>query len=93
TRGTVTVDGTNRRVGRVTYDAGGEVRAYHRGAESFRPGSTPQIVLDTGGRVWRVTEEALIGPRGKMARRINGHLAYWFGWYSFFPHTLVYGQS
>ncbi len=93
TRGTVTVDGTNRRVGRVTYDAGGEVRAYHRGAELFRPGSTPQTVLDTDGRVWRVTEEALIGPSGKMARRVNGHLAYWFGWYSFFPHTLVYGKS
>lgn len=92
TRGTVTVEGLNLRVGHVTYDAGGEVRAYHRGPESFRPGATPQTVLDTDGRVWRVTEEGLIGPNSKMARRINGHLAYWFGWYSFFPHTLVYGQ-
>lgn len=24
------------------------------------------------------------------APRLGGHLAYWFGWYAFFPNTLVY---
>ena len=28
--------------------------------------------------------------RGEIAPRINGHLAYWFGWYAFFPQTLLY---
>ena len=37
-------------------------------------------------------EEALIGSDREQALRISGHLAYWFGWYAFFPLTLVYGQ-
>ena len=49
--------------------------------------------MDSAGEVWQVTEEALIGPDGKSAPRVNGHLAYWFGWFSFFPNTLVYGED
>lgn len=74
----------------VTYSAGAEVRAYARGGEQFRPGPAPDAVLDEAGRVWRVTEDALVGPAGQRAPRVNGFLAYWFGWYSFFPQTLVY---
>ena len=33
---------------------------------------------------------ALIGPNGESLSRINGHLAYWFGWYAFYPDTLIY---
>ena len=42
--------------------------------------------------LYLVTEDALVGPDGRQAPRISGHLAYWFGWYAFFPNTLVYGQ-
>lgn len=92
TRGVVTVEGENRRIGPVTYDAGGEVRVYNRGAKNFSPGPDVSTVLDSAKRPWRITEEALIGPNSERAPRINGFLAYWFGWYSFFPKTLVYGQ-
>ena len=91
-RGDITVDGTNQRVGQVAYNAGGEVRAYDRADETFTSGPGPDTVLDSAGRSWHVTEEALIGPEGESAPRINGHLAYWFGWYSFFPKTLIYGE-
>jgi hypothetical protein len=91
-RGDITVDGENQRVGSVSYNAGGEVRAYRRGDETFVPSTDPDTVLDLAGRTWRVTEEALVSPSGEHALRINGHLAYWFGWYSFFPKTLVYGR-
>lgn len=90
-RGSVTVEGESLRIGEVTYDSGGEVRAYHRGDEIFSPGEVPGEVVDSAGSIWRVTEEALIGPDGKTLPRVNGHLAYWFGWYAFFPNTLVYG--
>jgi hypothetical protein len=90
-RGEITVDGVNQRVGKVSYDAGGEVRAYLRGEETFSPSSEEDTVLDSKGRPWVVTEEALVGPDGEFATRVNGHLAYWFGWVSFFPKTLVYG--
>jgi hypothetical protein len=74
----------------ITYNAGAEVRAYNRENQTFEPGPDPDTVLDSTGRSWQVTEEALVGPEGELALRINGHLAYWFGWYSFFPKTLLY---
>ena len=92
-RGPISVRGENRRVGPVVYDAGGEVRAFDRGDEQFSATGDPDVVVDSQGREWQVTEEALVGPDGETAARINGHLAYWFGWFAFFPNTLVYGSE
>jgi hypothetical protein len=75
-----------------SYNAGGEVRAFDRGGETFRLGPDADTVIDSAGRSWEITEEALIGPEGELAPRVNGHLAYWFGWYAFFPNTLLYGE-
>jgi hypothetical protein len=91
-RDTVTVNGVHRRSGPVTYTNGGEVRAFDRGKEVFEPGIAPDSVVDSTGRSWQVTEEALVGPNGERAPRINGHLAYWFGWYAFFPDTELYPE-
>lgn len=90
-RGRVTVNGESIRSGSVTYDAGGEVRAFLRGAETFTAGASADELLDARGGIWRVTEEALLSEDGEVAMRLSGHLAYWFGWFAFFPHTLVYG--
>jgi hypothetical protein len=97
TRGIVTVTG-RREVGppdrlrgsAVTYSAGGEVRAYSRGGQTFAPGPDADTLLDSAGRAWGIGEDALVGPGGVRAPRISGFLAYWFGWYAFFPRTLVY---
>lgn len=91
-RDMINVDGQSRRVGQVTYSAGSEVRAYDRGDREFLPGPSPETVLDSDGQVWTVTEEALVGPNGEEVERLGGHLAYWFGWFAFFPDTLVYGE-
>jgi hypothetical protein len=90
-RGSVTVEGESLRIGEVTYDSGGEVRAFLRGDETFSPGDVPDEIVDSNGAIWLVTEEALLGPEGQSLPRVNGHLAYWFGWYAFFPNTLIYG--
>ena len=92
-RGTVTVAGNSRRAGAVTYTAGSEIRAYDRGDREFSPSTQVDVLLDTDGNEWQVTESALVGPTGERAERVNGHLAYWFGWYSFYPQTLVYGAE
>ena len=92
-RGQVEVRGSSLRNGPVAYNAGGEVRAYERGEHQFTPGTDDNIVLDEDGRTWQVAEEALIGPDGETAPRVSGHLAYWFGWYAFFPSTELYGVS
>ncbi len=92
TGGILTVEGTDRGAGKVAYSNGGEVRAYDRGENTFRPAKQPGVLLDSGGRPWRITEDALVGPEGERAPRIAGHLAYWFGWFAFFPKTLVHGN-
>jgi hypothetical protein len=89
-RDPVMVNGFHRQSGPVNYTNGGEVRAYDRGQESFSAGPEPGVLLDAAGDSWQVTEEALLGPDGQTAPRINGHLAYWFGWYAFFPDTELY---
>ena len=69
-----------------------EVRAYERGAFHFKPGKDTLAPVDQDGRPWRATEEALLGPGGEKLPRLPGHLAYWFGWFSFYPRTEVYGR-
>jgi hypothetical protein len=69
------------------------VRAYERGDTEFHapeagPGAT---VLDDAGDAWQVTEEALVHPDGRPLERRPGHLSFWFGWFSFYPHTSLYG--
>ncbi len=72
---------------------GASVRAYDRGDFTFEPGSGPREVIDQNGDAWRVTEDALIGPDEQTLDRLGGHLAFWFGWYAFYPETLVYQDA
>ena len=88
----VTQEGSSRRTGIPrTWSAGSEIRAYARGTETFAPGPDGDTLIDALGREWQITEEALVGPDGRMLERLPGHLAYWFGWFAFFPETEVYG--
>ncbi len=86
----VQVTGSSRLSSEVTYSSGAEVRAYERGTNTFHLGSAENTLVDENGRIWQITEEALIGPDGETLPRLGGHLAYWFGWYAFFPDTLIY---
>jgi hypothetical protein len=73
--------------------AGREVRAYERGAFRFAPGKDALTVVDEKGRAFHATEEALLGPAGETLPRLAGHLAYWFGWFSFYPRTEIYSPG
>ena len=81
----------------VTEPNADAVRAFARGQRSFRAerlsvrAGQPQTLLDADNRRWTVTEEALLGPDGERLERLGGHIAYWFGWFSFFPRTAIYG--
>ena len=92
-RGRIQTEGFHDRIGPIAYASGGEVRAFERGEQRFTPGDGPDLLLDATGGKWRVTEEALLGPGDERLERINGHLAYWFGWYAFYPDTEVYGGN
>ncbi|NQW08439.1 MAG: DUF3179 domain-containing protein [Alphaproteobacteria bacterium] len=58
------------------------VRAYRRQAMTFGTGDTPGTLAGPGG-IWRIKEEALIGPDGTRLPRMPGHIAYWFAWNSY----------
>ncbi|HEX4959241.1 MAG TPA: DUF3179 domain-containing protein [Thermoanaerobaculia bacterium] len=73
----------------------GAVRAYRRGEHTFAPGRAGEVV-DGEGRRWSVGEDALLpvagGPTLAPLPRLPGHLAFWSGWYSFFPSAELYGS-
>ena len=70
----------------------GAVRAFRRGGERFAAGPAPGELVDGLGRLWRVTEEALVPaePVAPPLPRLPGNLAWWFGWFAFYPQTEVY---
>ncbi|MYE27665.1 MAG: DUF3179 domain-containing protein [Chloroflexi bacterium] len=71
---------------------GAAVRAYERQGRDFSAGADASTLHSEDGRSWRITEEALVAEDGERLKRIGGHLAFWFGWFGFYPNTLVYGE-
>jgi hypothetical protein len=78
----------------IREDGGHGARAYERERFVFSPASpdTTTIIQDETGARWQVTESSLVSEDGLELPRLPGHMAYWFGWYSFYPHTFIYGQ-
>ena len=70
------------------------VRAYESANLDFSGFDDAGYLNDAIGRQWEVKEEALreIGGDGRLMR-LPGHLAFWFGWYSFYPETEVWGKE
>lgn len=79
----------------VIYDRGGHAaRAYERRGHTFSVAAQDTgLLVDERGRPWQVAEEALIDEAGTELARLPGHMAYWFGWFSFHPRTEVYGVA
>ncbi len=55
------------------------VRAYDRKGLSFEASDRSEILKGPGGS-WKVTEQALVGPKGEKLARVPGHISYWFAW-------------
>ena len=74
----------------VTSRAGAN-RVFEAGDERFDRPIDPDMVVDTAGREWRVTEEALVlVDDPSVARpRVPAQRAFWFGWRAQFPDTLL----
>ena len=53
------------------------VRAYDRKGREFGAGNRFGMLTGSGG-TWRVTEEALLGPKVEKLPRVPGHISYWF---------------
>lgn len=71
----------------------GAARAYRRSGLVFEKGPDQRTLLDGDGRMWRITEDALLPPERSglpPLKRLPAHDAFWFGWVSFFPETGLY---
>ena len=71
----------------------GSIRAYERGERSFHWDEEDRLV-DDRGVVWNLTEESLVSTEDETEslKRLPGHVAFWFGWYGFYPDTEVWGD-
>ncbi len=65
------------------------VRAYEGQGRDFEAGPDTESVV-SGGVVWRVTEDGLVGPAGETLPRLPGHVAYWFAWAGYLPEAELY---
>ena len=88
----------DRNVVIVATGSGSGVRAYDRGGRRFTvsktdAGAGPSVILtDEAGVDWQAEEDGLVSLDGSAQSldRLPSRDAYWFGWYSFYPHTSVF---
>jgi hypothetical protein len=73
----------------VLTDASGANRVYESPNVRFEAWDGEAAARDSAGRAWKVTEDALTGPAGRTLKRLPAHRAFWFGWYSAYPNTLL----
>lgn len=79
----------NRRFVVVTSKDGAN-RMYERGQVTFATRAANGRVLDSDGRSWQATADALISDAGERLPRVPAHRAFWFGWYAQHPDTILY---
>ncbi|MGE3843284.1 MAG: DUF3179 domain-containing protein [Vicinamibacterales bacterium] len=75
----------------VVSDRSGANRVFSVGDRWPEQTDTARIV-DTQGRRWRLTEDALVpdgASPGEVAPRVSAQRAFWFGWFAQFPDTLL----
>ncbi len=75
----------------LTGPHGHSVRAYERGGVHFSEIISNSEIIDSEGNIWLVREETLQRKSGSQSlARLPGHIAFWFGWYAFFPETQLW---
>ena len=74
----------------IVAGGGRAVRAYDRPAGLMFE-RTGEGMQSSDGALWQLTDLGLLEKRSvsdaRRLVRLPGHLAYWFGWYGFFPDT------
>ncbi len=79
------------RLGRQAFvvftDTSGANRVYETGNVRFESWDGDDVVRDSAGRSWKLSEDRLVGPGGRTLKRLPAHRAFWFGWYAAYPNT------
>ena len=65
------------------------IRAYERGDRTFSAIDNPEVIQDSDGKIWTITDKALV-HEDEVLERLSAHEAFWFGWIINYPGTSVY---
>lgn len=71
----------------------GAIRAYRREQRVFSKAAERGRLRDAAGELWVLGEHTLAVASGgdkPALERLPGHVAFWFGWYAFYPQTEVF---
>ena len=71
----------------VLTDPSGANRAYASQGVTFTGYDGDRTAQDGSGMSWTMDEHRLTAEDGRVLHRIPAQRAFWFGWYSAFPHT------
>ena len=71
----------------VLTDPSGANRAYASEDVTFAAYDGDRTAQDGSGTSWTMDEHRLTAEDGRVLHRIPAQRAFWFGWYSAFPHT------
>ena len=71
----------------ILTDSSGANRVYTSEAVEFVSWDGHLTAIDKTGREWRMSEDSLESDDGAVLHRLPAHRAFWFGWYSAYPHT------
>ena len=71
----------------VLTDPSGANRAYASEDVTFAAYDGDRSVQDASGMSWAMDEHSLTAADGRVLHRLPAQRAFWFGWYSAFPHT------
>ncbi len=75
----------------VLTDRSGAHRVYEASGVRFADWDQDSSAVDADGGRWSLNEVRLESADGRIRNRLAAHRAFWFGWYSAYPHTrLVY---
>lgn len=87
-------EAAGRRLLAITSPRGANrVYALGQNVVAFQSRPVTGDLVDTAGRTWRLTEEALTLDDGSIALpRVVAQRAFWFGWYAQYPATQLIGR-
>ena len=71
----------------IITDLSGAHRVYESKGLKFVNWDSQETLEDQNGIKWRLKEAFLMSEQGEKLHRLPSHNAFWFGWYSAYPHT------
>ena len=68
-------------------DLSGAIRIYESNGVNFKNWDQENTVIDEKNNQWRLSESKLESATGDILARLPANRAFWFGWFSAYPHT------